>query len=81
MEFDIDQMVTDDFPIVEPHLEDCGDEEECCGNCDACELDGCLHDDEEHDGQPDEYTEWQDYMGGDEDPPMDIDSFDCFGEF
>jgi hypothetical protein len=20
----------------------------------------------EHDGQPDEYTEWQDYMGGDD---------------
>ena len=23
-------------------------------------------DEPEHDGQPDEYTEWQDYMGGDE---------------
>ena len=22
--------------------------------------------DQEYDGQPDEYTEWQDYMGGDE---------------
>ena len=22
--------------------------------------------DDEHDGQPDEYTEWQDFMGGDE---------------
>jgi hypothetical protein len=24
------------------------------------------HDDDSHDGQPDEYTEWQDYMGGDD---------------
>ena len=22
--------------------------------------------DDDHDGQPDEYTEWQDYMGGDD---------------
>ena len=25
-----------------------------------------IDDDYEFDGQPDEYTEWQDYMGGDE---------------
>ena len=25
-----------------------------------------MDDEEEYDGQPDEYTEWQDYMGGDD---------------
>jgi hypothetical protein len=29
----------------------------------ACENRDC---DEDYDGQPDEYTEWQDYMGGDD---------------
>ena len=24
------------------------------------------YDDDDYDGQPDEYTEWQDYMGGDD---------------
>ena len=28
--------------------------------------DGGSEFDDEHDGQPDEYTEWQDFMGGDE---------------
>ena len=31
-------------------------------------------DEPEHDGQPDEYTEWQDYMGGDD---WDQGQYDC----
>ena len=31
-------------------------------------------DEPEHDGQPDEYTEWQDYMGGDD---WDHGQYDC----
>lgn len=35
--------------------------------CDAeCDCEDCTRDDYENDGQPDEYTEWQDYMGGDD---------------
>jgi hypothetical protein len=34
----------------------------------ACENRDCgsEDEDEDYDGQPDEYTEWQDYMGGDD---------------
>lgn len=35
---------------------------------DACDLDFEDDCDYEDDCQPDEYTEWQDYMGGDDDP-------------
>ena len=40
-----------------------------------CEADDRVDFDEpEHDGQPDEYTEWQDYMGGDD---WDQGQYDC----
>ena len=32
----------------------------------ACECEDCRDDEPEDDGQPSEYDEWQDYMGGDE---------------
>ena len=35
-------------------------------------------DDEENDGQPDEYTEWQDYMGGDD---YDHGQYECDESF
>ena len=39
-----------------------------CGECDVCvEGQTVLRSwDDEADGQPDSYTEWQDYMGGDD---------------
>lgn len=39
--------------------------------------------DDEHDGQPDEYTEWQDYMGGDDWDQGQYDSmdYDCMNDF
>lgn len=40
------------------------DYEEMCDYFDSLEEE-CEYD-EEYDGQPDEYTEWQDYMGGDD---------------
>ena len=39
------------------------DDEPICVNCNDIGCDYC-----EDDGQPDEHTEWQGYMGGDEDP-------------
>jgi hypothetical protein len=44
---------------------------------DDYELDDFEHDfapEDDFDGQPDEYTEWQDYMGGDD---WDHGQFDC----
>ena len=42
----------------------------CCGeaaeDCVCEDWDECADYWDEHDGQPDEYTEWQDYMGGDD---------------
>ena len=32
----------------------------------ACVCDDCADVDDEFDGQPSEYDEWQDYMGGDD---------------
>ena len=32
----------------------------------ACVCDDCAAVDDEFDGQPSEYDEWQDYMGGDD---------------
>jgi len=32
----------------------------------ACENRDCGSEDEDYDGQPDEYTEWQDYYDGDD---------------
>lgn len=34
----------------------------------------CENRDDDYDGQPDEYTEWQDYMGGDD---GDHGQYDC----
>lgn len=34
--------------------------------CDRVDLEEEDYDDYEDDGQPDEYTEWQDYYGGDD---------------
>lgn len=41
-----------------PHDEGCDFEDEFDDECDF--------EDDDYDGQPDEYTEWQDYMGGDD---------------
>ena len=39
-----------------------------CGALQPADVDECPcdYDDDDYDGQPDEYTEWQDYMGGDD---------------
>jgi len=47
--------------------------EEAADLADADEVDyDCVFED---DGQPDEYTEWQDYMGGDD---WDHGQYDCY---
>ena len=55
-----------------PEVEPC---RYCGGNCASDEDNACdgysgdvdgLYASDEHDGQPDEYTEWQDYYGGDD---------------
>lgn len=43
-----------------------------------CQDDDSDYDDEENDGQPDEYTEWQDYMGGDD---CDYGQYECDESF
>lgn len=57
-------------------------EEKCIKNCDLCELEECFDDcsdfdDEENDGQPSLYDEFQDLWGGDDsyDYSGDIDSY------
>jgi len=52
----------DEPPFVEQPEEWDEDDEDC-------------YEDYEYDGQPDEHTEWQDFMGGDEDP-HDYDQFE-----
>jgi len=44
--------------IERPDCEDC--------DCYSCNGTGKVEDEEEFDGQPSEYDEWQDYMGGDD---------------
>ena len=47
----------------------------CCGSCGDEEFIPPDDYDFDDDGQPSEYDEWQDYFGGDEDPPHYIDDW------
>lgn len=46
------------------------DEDFCSQNCEDAQMydDECDREHEENDGQPSEYTEWQDLHGGDDNP-------------
>jgi hypothetical protein len=76
---DADEFITAIDPLDEfDRQEDEGSMEDCCSECgtelvhiqdeysDAIVCPECECDVDEYDGQPSEYDEWQDYMGGDD---------------
>ena len=58
-----------------------GGGEAVCGSCGHYGVPECADDWYEDDGQPDEYTEWQDYMGGDEYYDHSESNLDFWGEY
>lgn len=69
---DMEQMAYEDakshmaaYPKLDDDYDDEEDWEEFEEYLDSVEEDEDYYD-EEYDGQPDEYTEWQDYYGGDD---------------
>lgn len=72
-EADAHEFITNVDPLDQfDRQDDAGFQEEweCeeCGDLIPMDVDECScgYDDDDYDGQPDEYTEWQDYMGGDD---------------
>lgn len=74
------ELHADEVTSVEPTAQDWAEYQAWLASQDESE-DGEWVDDyaDEHDGQPDEYTEWQDYMDGDDwdHGQYDCDYYDC----